>query len=520
MQTPPSQGRPPPGPSGAGGPAPTVSPDLSSAAAPYSEIEPLLPRAGSYGAGAGGGAGGGAAGGGRGAAVEPPAGPPPPLQPPARATFAMAAPAGAGAPGRVGGPHAAGYWARAKAKAQAQMSEVRREAAGNVAAVREAAQEVVAADASLRQRLRAAAGLVAAVDSGPLAKWGARGLVCAFYVNQAAEAIETWAHLKDSPVRRRWASDPEPPPLAFPWIQVSLWLPLALLCLLGLGVPLTGGALLAKTVWEEAAITWRQIVTVIWYGSRPTEMLAKRLAIVGSTLLVVAHSAKDRARMRSYAGMLLSPDRPSSGPSRRRSAALLAGRLLLACLLLFAGWSQLRRIAHRGGSLWTATPLTPRQQADQAVRQAAAVLSSASDAAAAKAAGGATDAGGAAAVGPRSTGGAAGGGTAGGYGFVRHHYGIPDSHDNNWQLLELALCLPLVLGWQTSLVCRLLAGVLLLEAVTCWPFWAWFWPSWHAAAHARQHFFVDGAVAGGLVLLQALGPGSYTVDRLLSGKAE
>lgn len=75
-------------------------------------------------------------------------------------------------------------------------------------------------------------------------------------------------------------------------------------------------------------------------------------------------------------------------------------------------------------------------------------------------------------------------------------------------------------GLQTSLTCRALALVLLLEAVTCWPFWMWYWPSWHAAAHARLHFFLNAAVAGGLVLLQCLGAGEFTIDALLGRKQE
>ncbi len=57
-------------------------------------------------------------------------------------------------------------------------------------------------------------------------------------------------------------------------------LPCALLCAAGLLVPLTGGVLLTSTLYEDARLTWRQIISVVRYGSRPTELLAKRLAIV------------------------------------------------------------------------------------------------------------------------------------------------------------------------------------------------------------------------------------------------
>ncbi|PNH09660.1 hypothetical protein TSOC_003665 [Tetrabaena socialis] len=285
----------------------------------------------------------------------------------------------------------------------------------------------------------------------------------------------------------------------------------------------------------DARLTWRQLLSIVRYGNRPTEMLAKRLAIIGAITLVVAHSLKDQARMRSYAGVLLAEDRAPRRPTRSKSAALLGARLLLTCLLLFAGWSQLRRITARGGSLWQAAALTPRQQADANAAAAAAdaalaTAATAASAAALGAVGGGADAADATGVGALAgvaagagvaTAKVVGGGGGDGWGAgPRQHYGVPDSHDNNWQLLEMLLCIPLALGWQTALTCRGLVALLLLEAVTCWPFWAWYWPSWHFAMHVRLHFFGNVAVAGGLVLLQCLGAGEYTIDSLMGRKTE
>jgi hypothetical protein len=59
------------------------------------------------------------------------------------------------------------------------------------------------------------------------------------------------------------------------------------------------------------------------------------------------------------------------------------------------------------------------------------------------------------------------------------HWGVKDGHDNNWLLLESALAPFLAVGLATGVVSRLLCAVLLLEALTCWPFWAAYWPSWH-----------------------------------------
>jgi len=59
----------------------------------------------------------------------------------------------------------------------------------------------------------------------------------------------------------------------------------------------------------------------------------------------------------------------------------------------------------------------------------------------------------------------------------------------------------------------LLAATLLLEAVSCWQFW-WI-RELGLRLHNREHFAVNTAVAGGLLLLQSTGGGRYTVEELL-----
>jgi hypothetical protein len=109
------------------------------------------------------------------------------------------------------------------------------------------------------------------------------------------------------------------------------------------------------------------------HSSRPTELLARPLAILGTAALLVAASITDARRRRSrgaWAGPpTLSDDEEEreAGPTRaagaggavwygnwsgaaavpaarpvspRRSALLLAGRLLMAGLLGFSGWMQ------------------------------------------------------------------------------------------------------------------------------------------------------------------------------------
>lgn len=97
-----------------------------------------------------------------------------------------------------------------------------------------------------------------------------------------------------------------------------------------------------------------------------------------------------------------------------------------------------------------------------------------------------------------------------------HHFGRADAHDNNWQLLQCLLALPLALGLRTRRVATLLAATLLLEALLKWGWWGGGWPSWHMRQHYREHWFVNIAASGALLLLQCFGAGELAVDRLLA----
>jgi len=89
-----------------------------------------------------------------------------------------------------------------------------------------------------------------------------------------------------------------------------------------------------------------------------------------------------------------------------------------------------------------------------------------------------------------------------------------DGHNVVWpKVIELALAIPLVIGWKTRRASCLLAATLLLEAVSCWQFW-WI-RELGLRLHNREHFAVNTAVAGGLLLLQSTGGGRYTVEELL-----
>ena len=86
--------------------------------------------------------------------------------------------------------------------------------------------------------------------------------------------------------------------------------------------------------------------------------------------------------------------------------------------------------------------------------------------------------------------------------------------------VELLLALPFTLGYRVNTVVRLLAASLVLEALYAWSWWglsgdAGAFSQHRRQLHYREHFMTNVATAGGLLLLQKLGAGKYTVDELL-----
>ena len=99
-----------------------------------------------------------------------------------------------------------------------------------------------------------------------------------------------------------------------------------------------------------------------------------------------------------------------------------------------------------------------------------------------------------------------------------------DGHDVVWpKAVELLLSVPFILGFRTAAVSRLLASSLIVEAFYAWSWWAIpgaenTFAHHRRAIHYREHFATNVATAGGLLLLQKIGAGKYTVDELLKKK--
>eukprot|EP00192_Tetraselmis_astigmatica_P010490 CAMPEP_0117668568 /NCGR_PEP_ID=MMETSP0804-20121206/11624_1 /TAXON_ID=1074897 /ORGANISM="Tetraselmis astigmatica, Strain CCMP880" /LENGTH=377 /DNA_ID=CAMNT_0005476479 /DNA_START=169 /DNA_END=1302 /DNA_ORIENTATION=+ len=293
------------------------------------------------------------------------------------------------------------------------------------------------------------------MDTSATAKGLGRFLVCMYFINIVYEDWETYSFMSSPEMAMRVKRFPEryPAPV-FPYIELFFLLPCAFLAICGWRVPITGSILVLDMLKDSGLLIWNQTWMLIYYGQRPNELMVKRVAMLGCSALVLAHSVKDSKKLSSYAGMLLAEE-DSKKHSSKRSLALLLGRVLMSFLFIYVGINQLKRVMLRDMALWSS---------DHA------------------------------------------------------RGGIVDGHDNNWLLLEFLLSMPFAIGFKTEVVSRLLAGTLALEALTCWPFWSSSWPTWHYAAHVRSHFVTNLAVSGGLLLLQGFGAGKYTVDELLKKK--
>ncbi|KAI8467300.1 MAG: hypothetical protein J3K34DRAFT_481655 [Monoraphidium minutum] len=341
--------------------------------------------------------------------------------------------------------------------------------------------EVTADEAARAARAAAGAGAAGAgallrrVAQSRAARAAARVLISGYFFNAAYTAIETWRILTSDPqaaaALRRWASDPATPAPRFPWLHAALLAPAAAVALWPRPLVWPAAALLAFTAWEDGGMALRQIRGVLLHGSRPTELLVKPLAICGATALLLAAAVREarRARSGAWAGPLSAGDDDDAaatgagaGGARvrrpRRSALLLVGRVLMVMLLAFAGWMQAQRVAARAAAL------------------------------------------------P----GAAGAGAA-------QHYGRADPHDSPLVLLECALGALLALGLATRPAAAALAATLAAEALSSWRFWGPA-PNFAYRQHAREHFFVAFALAGGALLLSALGAGGFAVDTAIAAR--
>lgn len=279
-----------------------------------------------------------------------------------------------------------------------------------------------------------------------------RVLICCYFLNEAARVIQTNSFLAS---------------LFFFLDSDGLWSGTsiglvdlvdlaggvaALLCALNIRPVACASVMLADTVVDAASLATSILRNWIYgRGLYINELMAKKFSMLGCVGMLIAVIVSAKQTKRKSFPGLLME---ATQLPAGLSEALLAGRLFIAFLFLFVGLAELHRLLFE--------PFTPYQPGD--------------------------------------------------------------GHDAVWpKAVELLLAIPFTLGWKTSLVSQLLAFSLCLEALTVWTFWSngGLEGSQHAFSHKRrmmhyrEHFMTNVATAGGLLLLQKLGGGRFTVDELM-----
>ena len=177
-----------------------------------------------------------------------------------------------------------------------------------------------------------------------------RVLVCLYFLNLAWENVQLWRYYNEQYLTqpRAGASGPQPP--AYPWATVLLVTPAAVACALGKRTRVAAGILTVDMLKEDTQMIYLGILALLRDGMRPNELMVKKLSMFGCIALVFAGAVRDTRAGAAVAGML-TDDSKSQLASRRKSAVLLAGRLLMAALFVYVGSGQMSRIRSRT-QLW------------------------------------------------------------------------------------------------------------------------------------------------------------------------
>jgi uncharacterized membrane protein YphA (DoxX/SURF4 family) len=249
----------------------------------------------------------------------------------------------------------------------------------------------------------------------------------------------------------------------------------------------SGGALLGFALLGAFHVALSVLVmALLGAGIHLSELMAKRVALVAAIALWTAHVWDDQTRLAGQAVSGL-PLPASVSPVRHRTATevgevaepacglrgvlLLLGRLGIAVLLLCVCGTELARLL--------LTPLTYL---------------------------------GAEGVDPLQS----------DFNVARYEHHIAHEHSEvAVRGPQLLLALPLALGVSTSRVACALAMLSLIEAVVVWQWWqAEVRADPLRLSRCVEHFTVNLAISGGLLLLPLRGSGRFTLDRLVMKKRD
>lgn len=121
-----------------------------------------------------------------------------------------------------------------------------------------------------------------------------RVLVCLFFVNQAQEAVDLHRYYsyaaRTAPPRHK----PRVPP--YPYLQVLVVVPTAVLCALGYRVAFTAAVLTVDMLREEGRVVSSALAGWFIAGTRPNELQVKTAAVLGCIVLVLTSALRDDSR--------------------------------------------------------------------------------------------------------------------------------------------------------------------------------------------------------------------------------
>jgi alanyl-tRNA synthetase len=242
----------------------------------------------------------------------------------------------------------------------------------------------------------------------------------------------------------------------FPYF-IGLILPASFLVAFNLELRFSGLFLILFAFYHSGEVVLVQL-GYAWegYGFYFNELMVKRIAVTGCLALVYGRYLLDTKGDESagITGLLL--ESRTDTMASKHSGLLLLARLFMAILFLWVGFGEIKR-------------------------QLASVTTDAE-------------------------------------GHTHHQRPEGDGHDEVWaKVAQFFLSMPFTIGLFTKTVAPLLSMVCFAEAVVQWQFWS---SSAYRLGigytiHAREHFFVNVAVAGGLLLLQSYGAGKYSADAYL-----
>ena len=305
--------------------------------------------------------------------------------------------------------------------------------------------------------------------------------MCLYFLNLAWENAQLYHYYRDQfeAHPRAGATGPLGAP-AYPWATVLLVAPAALACALGKRTRVAAGILTLDMLKEDTQMIYAGaiqpsalhytcrgrtplpragIIALIRDGMRPNELMVKKTAMFGCIALVFANAAKDSGGVvGSVAGMLTDDSKPQLA-SRRKSAVLLAGRLLMAALFVYVGSGQIARIRTRS-TAWQHR-VDPTDGHDNSWLILELLLS------------------------------------------------LPFAAGYKTRPVTLALAATLA---AEACTCWRFWRYRADAARGAWALGKYI--------HSRSHFVTNVSVAGGLILLAGMGAGRFTVDHLVSKKRE